>query len=84
MVRLPFHFSRWKRLATTTIHDLRHHFIGRCVHANINYVTIAKWVGHEDGGKLIGEVYAHTTDDIDRQEAAKLEAQALAAVAAQA
>ena len=74
----------WKRLATTTIHDLRHHFISRCVHANINYVTIAKWVGHEDGGKLIGEVYAHTTDDIDRQEAAKLEAQALAAVAAQA
>lgn len=71
----------WKRLATTTIHDLRHHFISVCVHANINYVTIAKWVGHEDGGKLIGEVYAHTTDDIDRQEAAKLEGRPVPVVA---
>ncbi len=72
----------WKRLETTTLHDLRHHFISLCVMANINYVTIAKWVGHEDGGKLIGEVYAHTTDDIDRREAAKLEARAPALAAA--
>jgi len=72
----------WKRLETTTLHDMRHHFISRCVIANINYRTIAKWVGHEDGGKLIGEVYAHTTDDIDRREAAKLEVASMPAAPA--
>jgi integrase len=35
-------------------HDLRHFFISKCVMAGVDYLTIAKWVGHSDGGVLIG------------------------------
>ena len=39
----------------TKIHDLtfqyfRHYFISHCVMAGIDFMTIAKWVGHLDGG----------------------------------
>jgi hypothetical protein len=27
--------------------------------SGIDYMTIAKWVGHKDGGILIGKVYGH-------------------------
>lgn len=42
-----------------TSHLLRHYFISMCVMAGIDYMTIAKWVGHQDGGILIGRVYGH-------------------------
>ena len=44
-------------------HDLRHYFISYCVMSGIDYMTIAKWVGHRDGGILIGKVYGHLADD---------------------
>jgi len=62
---------RWRRLATTVVHDLRHHFISVCVHAGINYMTIAEIVGHEDGGVLIGEVYGHVNNTVN-QDAMKM------------
>lgn len=64
----------WLRLATTVVHDLRHHFISVAVHAGMNYMTIAELVGHEDGGVLIGKVYGHVTDKVNRDETAKLNA----------
>ncbi len=57
----------WKRLATTVIHELRSHFISVCVHSGINYLTIARYVGHSDGGVLIGKVYGKTTEAQDRE-----------------
>lgn len=39
--------------------DLRHHFISMCVMSGIDFMTIAGWVGHKDGGVLIGRVYGH-------------------------
>lgn len=53
-------------------HDLRHHFISRCVMAGIDYMTIAKWVGHKDGGVLIGKVYGHVNNEHRRRMAARL------------
>jgi integrase len=44
-------------------HDLRHYFISTCVMAGIDYLTIARWVGHRDGGVLIGRVYGHLNDE---------------------
>jgi integrase len=41
------------------LHDLRHHFISMCVMSGIDFMTIAAWVGHKDGGILIGKVYGH-------------------------
>lgn len=53
-------------------HDLRHYFTSYCVMSGIDYMTIAKWVGHRDGGILIGKVYGHLADGH-----AKAKAQAL-------
>ena len=38
-------------------HDCRHHFISFSVMSGIDFLTIARWVGHKDGGVLIGRVY---------------------------
>jgi integrase len=40
-------------------HSFRHTFISKCVEAGIDFMTIAAWVGHKDGGILIGRVYGH-------------------------
>lgn len=53
-------------------HDFRHLFISKCVMAGIDTLTIAKWVGHSDGGVLIGKVYGHLTDDHRLNQARKL------------
>jgi integrase len=52
-------------------HDLRHYFCSVCVMAGIDFMTIAAWLGHKDGGILIGKVYGHLLDE-HRSKAAKL------------
>ncbi|MFZ0916683.1 MAG: site-specific integrase [Candidatus Udaeobacter sp.] len=51
-------------------HDLRHYFCSVCVMAGIDFLTIASWLGHKDGGILVGKVYGHLLDE-HRQRAAK-------------
>ena len=51
-------------------HDLRHYFCSMCVMAGIDFMTIAAWLGHKDGGILVGKVYGHLLDE-HRQKAAK-------------
>jgi integrase len=51
-------------------HDLRHYFCSVCVMAGIDFMTIAAWLGHKDGGILVGKVYGHLLDE-HRQKAAK-------------
>jgi hypothetical protein len=41
-----------------TFHDCRHHFISMCVRSGIDFMTIARWVGHKDGGGPLGTVTA--------------------------
>jgi integrase len=53
-------------------HDFRHYFISECVMAGIEYMTIAKWVNHKDGGILIGKVYGHLNDAHRRIQADKI------------
>jgi hypothetical protein len=54
------------------LHDLRHYFISWSVMSNIDFMTIAKWVGHSDGGVLIGRVYGHLANEHTQQAAKKL------------
>jgi hypothetical protein len=42
------------------------------VMAGVDNLTIARWVGHRDGGVLIGKVYGHLTDEHTRRQAQKL------------
>ena len=39
--------------------------------AGIAFMTIAAWLGHKDGGILVGKVYGHLLDE-HRSKAAKL------------
>jgi len=59
-------------------HDCRHYFISMSVMAGIDNMTIARWVGHKDGGVLIGKVYGHLTDEHTQRQAQKLALQPVA------
>lgn len=53
-------------------HDCRHFFISMCVMSGIDYMTIAKWVGHQDGGVLIGKVYGHLSNEHAQRQAQRI------------
>jgi len=54
------------------LHDLRHYFASRCIMAGIDFMTIAAWLGHQDGGILVGKVYGHLADEHKQRMADKL------------
>jgi len=60
------------RLEWVGFHDLRHYFCSMCVMAGIDFMTIATWLGHKDGGILVGKVYGHLLDEHRQKMAAKL------------
>ncbi len=53
-------------------HDLRHYFISHCVMSGIDFMTIARWVGHQDGGVLIGRVYGHLSNEHAQRQAQRV------------
>jgi integrase len=53
-------------------HHCRHFFISYAVMNGTDYMTIAKWVGHNDGGILIAKVYGHISNEHAQTQAAKL------------
>jgi len=63
---LPEHLQRFG------FHDLRHHFISYAVMSGIDFMTIARWVGHKDGGILIGKVYGHLSNEHAQAQAARM------------
>jgi integrase len=60
------------KLPGVGFHDFRHHFISYCVMSGIDYMTIAKWVGHKDGGILIGKVYGHLAESHTKEQAQRV------------
>jgi len=59
-------------LANFNFHDCRHFFISYAVMSGIDYMTIARWVGHKDGGILIGKVHGHLSNEHAQAQAARL------------
>jgi integrase len=59
-------------LPDVAFHHLRDLFISKCVMAGVDFMTIAAWVGHKDGGILIGKVYGHLSQDHKAETARKL------------
>jgi integrase len=59
-------------------HDCRHYFISMCVMSGIDYMTIARWVGHQDGGVLIGKVYGHLSNEHAKRQAQRINFEAAA------
>lgn len=60
------------KLPHFTFHDCRHHFISMAVMSGVDFMTIASWVGHQDGGVLIGKVYGHLANEHKKAMAEKL------------
>ena len=44
-----------------------------CVMSGIDFMTIARWVGHQDGGILIGKVYGHLSNEHAKRQAKKID-----------
>ena len=42
------------------------------VMAGLDFMTVASWVGHQDGGVLIGKVYGHLANAHKKAMAAKM------------
>lgn len=45
------------------VHDLRHFFATTCIEVGVDIPTVAKWLGHKDGGALLLRTYSHLRDD---------------------
>ena len=54
------------------IHDLRHFFATTCIEQGVDIPTVAKWLGHQDGGALAMRVYGHLRDAHSMEQASKL------------
>lgn len=59
-------------LPNFSFHDCRHSFISYAVMSGIDFMTIARWVGHKDGGVLIGKVYGHLSNEHAKQQARRI------------
>ncbi|MBK8091520.1 MAG: site-specific integrase [Verrucomicrobiaceae bacterium] len=46
-----------------THHDLRHLFATVCIESGVDIPTVAKWLGHKDGGALAMKVYGHLRNE---------------------
>ena len=46
-----------------THHDLRHLFATTCIESGVDIPTVAKWLGHKDGGALAMKVYGHLRNE---------------------
>jgi integrase len=72
-LRDSFNLVRAKaELPRVGFHDLRHYFCSVCVMAGIDFMTIAAWLGHQDGGILVGKVYGHLAAGHKQEAARKL------------
>jgi integrase len=69
-LRESFKMVRAKaKLPWVGFHDFRHFFASQCVMAGIDFMTVASWLGHSDGGVLVGKVYGHLADEHKRRMA---------------
>jgi integrase len=71
--RESFLLAREKaKLAWVGFHDLRHYFASMAVMSGIDFKTIAEWLGHQDGGMLVGKVYGHLLPEHRKRMAERL------------
>ncbi len=55
------------------VYDLRHIFATRCIESGVDFATVAKWLGHSDGGALCVRVYGHVRDAHGLEQAKRVE-----------
>jgi integrase len=55
-----------------THHDLRHLFATRAIESGVDVPTVARWLGHKDGGALLMKTYSHLLQAHSQAMAAKV------------
>ena len=53
-------------------HDFRHLFATRCIQSGVDIPTVARWLGHSDGGALLQRTYFHLVDEHSRKMAERV------------
>jgi integrase len=53
-------------------HDLRHLFAARCIESGVDIPTVARWLGHKDGGALAMRTYGHLRNEHSQAMAQKV------------
>lgn len=53
-------------------HDFRHYFATRAIESGVDVPTVARWLGHRDGGALLSKRYFHLLDGHSRSMAARV------------
>ena len=64
------------------VHSLRHFFASNAIEKGINFATIAKWLGHSDGGILVAKTYGHLRNEFSADMALRMDFAAASPVAA--
>ncbi len=54
-------------------HDLRHLFATRCIESGVDIPTVARWLGHKDGGALAMKTYGHLRNEHSQAMAQKVQ-----------
>lgn len=60
------------KLPRMRVHDLRHFFATWGIESGVDIPTVAKWLGHKDGGALAMRTYGHVRDDHSLKSVKKL------------
>ncbi|MBC7967408.1 MAG: site-specific integrase [Fuerstia sp.] len=55
-----------------THHDFRHLYATRCIQSGVDLPTVARWLGHRDGGALLAKTYFHLADEHSRTMAGRV------------
>jgi integrase len=59
-------------IRTLTHHDFRHLFATRSIESGVDIPTVARWLGHSDGGALLSRRYFHLLDGHSQAMAARV------------
>jgi Site-specific recombinase XerD len=59
-------------LPRMSFHCFRHLFATRCIQSGVDLPTVARWLGHRDGGALLAKVYYHLADEHGRSMAQRV------------
>lgn len=55
-----------------SFHSFRHLFATKCIEAGVPIPTVARWLGHQDGGALAAKTYYHLADENSRAMAGRV------------
>lgn len=60
------------KLPQMRLYDLRHVFATHAMESGVDIPTVAKWLGHQDGGVLAMRTYGHIRDDHSLEQVKRL------------